>query len=180
MWLLRRSPGPRRRQCTPRMWPTRAVFRPAGCFRPQTRPWAVADTSSRPETIPTSCAVWRPSITTTTTRPEPTTATSTVFLKITLSNQYWSVFSFSFYLSSQSSMKNPFLEPKMRINQPKSFTDGPLLGSKKSSPITSTQVSQNRTLNFNKTLQNFHSVLSEPVDDWGVFITIYSISPSGT
>nr|XP_029729501.1 phosphatidylinositol 3-kinase 2-like [Aedes albopictus] len=42
--------------------------------------------------------------------------------------------------SDQSSVKNPFLEPKMRINQPKSFTDGPLLGSKKSSPITSTQV----------------------------------------
>ncbi|XP_001651379.2 flocculation protein FLO11 isoform X2 [Aedes aegypti] len=42
--------------------------------------------------------------------------------------------------NDQSSMKNPFLEPKMRINQPKSFTDGPLLGSKKSSPITSTQV----------------------------------------
>lgn len=42
--------------------------------------------------------------------------------------------------NDQSSVKNPFLEPKMRINQPKSFTDGPLLGSKKSSPITSTQV----------------------------------------
>ncbi|KXJ83432.1 hypothetical protein RP20_CCG006651 [Aedes albopictus] len=43
--------------------------------------------------------------------------------------------------SDQSSVKNPFLEPKMRINQPKSFNDGPLLGSKKSSPITSTQSS---------------------------------------
>ncbi|XP_062546234.1 myosin-G heavy chain [Armigeres subalbatus] len=43
--------------------------------------------------------------------------------------------------NDQSSVKNPFLEPKMRINQPKSFTDSPLLGSKKiSSPITSTQV----------------------------------------
>lgn len=40
----------------------------------------------------------------------------------------------------QSSVKNPFLEPKMRINQPKSFIENSLVGSKKSSPITSAQV----------------------------------------
>ncbi|XP_038114214.1 homeobox protein 5 [Culex quinquefasciatus] len=43
--------------------------------------------------------------------------------------------------NDQSSVKNPFLEPKMRINQPKSFIENSLVvGSKKGSPITSTQV----------------------------------------
>ncbi|XP_055598360.1 homeobox protein 5 isoform X2 [Uranotaenia lowii] len=44
--------------------------------------------------------------------------------------------------SDQSSVKNPFLEPKMRINQPKSFIENSLaaVGSKKGSPITSAQV----------------------------------------
>ncbi|XP_055639148.1 homeobox protein 5 [Toxorhynchites rutilus septentrionalis] len=39
-----------------------------------------------------------------------------------------------------SSVKNPFLEPKIRTNQPKSFIENSLVGSKKSSPITSAQV----------------------------------------
>lgn len=43
--------------------------------------------------------------------------------------------------NDQSSVKNPFLEPKMRINQPKSFIENSLVvGSKKGSPITSAQV----------------------------------------
>lgn len=135
------------------MWrPSRAVFRrwpPAGCFRPRATvpvvvvaPVELAGPSSRRATIPTLCAAWRPSTTTTTSA----LATSEFSL-------FWGFFSFLwgklirfhcvvFHNCSQSSVKNPFLEPKMRINQPKSFIENSLVvGSKKGSPITSTQVS---------------------------------------